>query len=89
MIKKFKLHYQQWNRWQKHCQNSRFHKILVLLGLRRSPSFEMMKVGEIVAENTASIFGKISKASNSATQSFQEFGEVVGSVLEKGENDEK
>lgn len=55
MFKKLILHYQQWNRWQKHNLNSKFHKILVLLKLKHSPSFEMMKVGERIVANAASI----------------------------------
>lgn len=84
MFKKLTLHYQQWNRWQKRCMNSRFHKILVLLKLKRSPSFEMMKVGERIAANTASIFGKLTKALDSSAKSFAEFNDIVCATLEKG-----
>ena len=84
MFKKSKLHYQQWNRWQKCSLNSSFHKILVLLKLKRSPSFEMMKVGERIAANTASIFGKLTKALDSSAKSFAEFNDIVCATLEKG-----
>lgn len=83
MFKKLTLHYQQWNRWQKHNLNSKFHKILVLLKLKRSPSFEMMKTGERIAENAASIFGKLTKAFDSSAKSFAEFGDIVRATLEK------
>lgn len=84
MFKRLTLHYQQWNRWQKRCMNSRFHKILVLLKLKRSPSFEMMKVGERIAANTVSIFGKLTKAMDSSAKSFAEFNDIVCATLEKG-----
>ena len=84
MFKKLTLHYQQWNRWQKHSLNSRFHKILVLLKLKHSPSFEMMKVGERIAANTVNIFGKLSKALDSSAKSFAEFNNIVCATLEKG-----
>lgn len=84
MFKKLTLHYQQWNRWQKCSLNSRLHKILVLIKLKRSPSFEMMKVGERIAANTASIFGKFTKALDSSAKSFAEFNDIVCATLEKG-----
>ena len=61
MFNRVVLHYQQWKRWEKRNLNSRFHKILVLLGLKRSPTFEHMKAGEKLVANLESIFGKISK----------------------------
>ena len=84
MFKKLTLHYQQWNRWQKCNLNSRFHKILVLLKLKSSPSFEMMKIGERIAANTVSIFGKLTKALDSSAKSFAEFNDIVCATLEKG-----
>ena len=45
-MSKLILHYQQWNRWRKNNLNSKFYKLLVLLKLRRSPTFEAMKAGE-------------------------------------------
>lgn len=40
IIRKFKRHYQRWKRWEKDCLNNKPYKIMVLLGLRNSPSFE-------------------------------------------------
>ena len=37
MIKRYK----KWKDWQKHNINSRFYKLLVLIGLAHSPSFEV------------------------------------------------
>lgn len=31
-------HISVWNEWRKHNTNSKFHKLLVLLGLRHSPT---------------------------------------------------
>jgi hypothetical protein len=33
--------YALWKDWCKHCTNSRFYKLLVLIGLAHSPTFEM------------------------------------------------
>lgn len=40
MIKHIKL----WREWVKNCSNDWTHKILVLLKLRKSPTFEMYKI---------------------------------------------
>ena len=32
-------HIKRWNKWRKHNCNGRFHKLLVLLGMRKSPTF--------------------------------------------------
>ena len=32
--------YELWKEWQKNCRNPWLHKILVLLGLAKSPTFE-------------------------------------------------
>lgn len=89
LIKKLKIHYQQWKRWEKRSLNSRFHKIMVLLGLRISPTFEMMKTEEKIAKNTIKMFEQFSKATILSVESFAKFGEVVHTLLGKEENDEK
>ena len=33
--------FKHWNSWRKNCLNSGFYKLLVLLGLANSPTFEM------------------------------------------------
>ena len=35
-------HIKKWNRWRKRNINSHFYKLLVLLKLVKSPTFEMM-----------------------------------------------
>ena len=35
-------HIKRWNKWRKYNDNSPFHKILVLLGLVKSPSYYMV-----------------------------------------------
>lgn len=40
MFKKIKKHFKKWNSWRKYNTNSWLHKILVLLKLRHSPTFE-------------------------------------------------
>lgn len=87
MFKKIKLHYQQWNRWQKCCMNSRFHKILVLLGLKKSQTLEMMKAGEKIVSNMATIFGKFSTTLEATEKSFAEFGEILRANVKKGEDE--
>ena len=37
-------HIRRWNIWRKGCLNGPVHKVLVLFGLRKSPTFELMKV---------------------------------------------
>lgn len=85
MIKKIKCHYRQWKHWQKRSLNSRLHKIMVLLGLRKSSSFEMMKVGERFAENTTKIFEQFQKATILSVESFAKFGEAVRTLSRKEE----
>lgn len=84
MFKRLILHYQQWNRWQKRNLNSKIHKILVLLKIQHSPSFEAMKVNERIEANITSMFGKFNKAIGSAAKSFAELNEAVRVTLEKG-----
>lgn len=39
-MKKLKKHFKKWNGWRKHSLNSKFHKLLVLFGIVKSPTFE-------------------------------------------------
>ena len=41
MLRKFRRRYEIWKDWSRNNTNSKLHKILVLLGLRKSFSFEM------------------------------------------------
>ena len=34
-------HFKRWNDWRKHNSNSRFYKLLVLLGIVKSPTFAL------------------------------------------------
>ena len=34
-------HILRWNKWRKGCLNGPFHKLLVLLGLRFSPTYHL------------------------------------------------
>lgn len=36
-------HIRQWNKWRKGCLNGKFYKLLVLLKIIRSPTFELHK----------------------------------------------
>ena len=38
MLESIAIHISIWNEWRKHNTNSKFHKLLVLLGLRHSPT---------------------------------------------------
>ena len=40
-MKKLKKHLKKWNGWRKHSLNSKFHKLLVLLGIIKSPTFDL------------------------------------------------
>lgn len=44
MFKHFKL----WNDWRKHNLNNTFHKILVLFGIIKSPTFESYKQAKVI-----------------------------------------
>lgn len=37
-------HIQIWNKWRKRNTNSQLYKFLVLVGLRRSPTFTVLKM---------------------------------------------
>ena len=39
-------HIKRWNKWRKFNANSWFHKLLVLLGLRNSPTFKFVLTDE-------------------------------------------
>lgn len=45
-MNKLKLHFRRWDGWRKHNRNSRFYKILVLLGLIKSPTFNLYLLPE-------------------------------------------
>lgn len=45
-------HLRLWNEWRKHNINSKIHKILVLLKVRHSPTFEMF----CTSKNISSMF---------------------------------
>ena len=38
---KFKRHIKRWNYWRKSNTNNKIHKLLVLLGIIKSPTFEV------------------------------------------------
>lgn len=40
-MRNFVNYFKRWNAWRKNSTNSLWHKLLVLLKLRRSPTFEM------------------------------------------------
>ncbi len=44
MNKKIKHHCKLWNEWRKRNGNGSLHKILVLLCINHSPTFEAMKI---------------------------------------------
>lgn len=39
-IQKFRHHLSKWNEWRKHNTNSKWHKFLVLIGVRESPTMK-------------------------------------------------
>nr|DAN66412.1 MAG TPA: TIP39 peptide [Caudoviricetes sp.] len=45
-MKKLINHIRRWNIWRKHCLNSNFHKILVLFGVIKSPTMNIMLLPE-------------------------------------------
>ena len=42
----FRRHFRRWNAWRKSSVNCKFHQILVLLKLVKSPTFEMFLLPE-------------------------------------------
>lgn len=50
LYEKLRFHLLTWNRWRKLNVNSRWHKILVLLGLRESASLESTKRAKLIFE---------------------------------------
>lgn len=48
-MKKLINHIRRWNIWRKHCLNSNFHKILVLFGVIKSPTMNIMLLPEAEA----------------------------------------
>lgn len=42
-MKKLIRHVKEWNKWRKNSLNSSMHKLLVLIGFRRSPTFKLMR----------------------------------------------
>ena len=71
MIFRFKV----WNDWRKNCTNTWWHKLMVLLGLHNSPSFEFeLSVRRISYE--------LGKMAYQAGQTIQEVGNKIKAYLE-------
>ena len=60
MFKRLINHCKRWNRWRKGCFNSWWHKLLVLLRLRYSPTFELTFTEDEITklEGTFALFEK-------------------------------
>jgi len=41
-------HFKRWNLWRKNCVNGWTHKLLVLIGLQHSPTYELYLLEEEV-----------------------------------------
>lgn len=50
-MNKFKSRYERWNKWRKRNLNGSIYKVLVLIGLQRSPTFELMPVIEAATKS--------------------------------------
>ena len=49
-MKKIITYFKRWNKWRKYNLNSPLHRILVLLGLADSPTFDMILTDDEEAE---------------------------------------
>lgn len=45
-MKKLIRHIKRWNKWRKRCGNSTWHKILVLFGIRKSPTLPLVRTDD-------------------------------------------
>ena len=53
----FRRHFRRWNSWRKGNANCKFHQILVLLKLVKSPTFEMFFLPEEVPNYKTIFYG--------------------------------
>jgi len=51
-MERLKIHIKTWKIWNKSCMNRPFYKFLVLIGLVKSPTFDMLKGHEEELEKT-------------------------------------
>lgn len=47
MIRKMLKHVKIWNEWRKNSLNGAGHKFFVLIGVRKSPTFEFFKISRL------------------------------------------
>ena len=52
-------HIRRWNIWRKKCMNGKIHKLLVLVGLRWSPTFAMELLPEEVNKFGNTFFRRV------------------------------
>lgn len=63
LIKMLTKHVKRWNKWRKHNSNSKFYKLMVLLGIRKSPTMQFVLIDEEIEKLTQS-FNRLSIASS-------------------------
>ena len=56
MRQRYKLRFKVWKDWYKKCVNGRGYKILVLFGLRKSPTFDQLYWFEKYKDSICSAF---------------------------------
>lgn len=72
LISNVRSHVRRWNKWRKNCTNGWFHKFLVLVGLRVSPTMTLMLDDEEVDALTKGINRINIAAKNSAINLIKE-----------------
>lgn len=75
MIRKLVNHIRLWNTWRKNCANNWWHKLLVLLGLRRSPTLQVQKAFADAGESIREFADNVWRTSESMKEMARIFNE--------------
>lgn len=76
-MKKIIKHCKAWNCWRKQNLNSKFHKIMVLFGLRRSPTLEQ------TTKNHMDPFKNLGVSFDEASEAIHDLNKKIGEAFEK------
>lgn len=80
-ILKIITHFKLWNRWRKNSLNSVFYKLLVLSGLRHSPTFQFMLSTTSLFE-TSDAWNKFSNSMEEASKAFAKLGVSIKAAID-------
>lgn len=62
-------HIKRWNAWRKHCLNGKMYKVLVLIGLLKSPTLALT----LTEEECQQLRQAFDRACNSTVEQFNNF----------------